>query len=103
MNLDIEDRDVNNAFLYGGLDTPILMEQSIDWIQEEAVPGHVWKLLKSLYDTKEAGEIWGSHLDNRIKPWGFKSSKYDDRIYFLKRKQEFITISIVVDNLAFSS
>lgn len=55
------------------------------------------------YSAKQAGEIWGSLLDQSLKSWGFQSSKYDNRIYFFKLDSEFIIIAIVVDDLAFAS
>lgn len=42
-------------------------------------------------------------MDKEIKQWGFKNSRYDQRINFLVQGNEFIIVAIVVDDLAFSS
>jgi len=62
-NLVLEGADVSNAYLYGDIDIPIIMEQPTNSTQVPAAPGHVCKLMKSIYGTKQAGEIWGSHPD----------------------------------------
>lgn len=62
----------------------------------------IWKLNKPLYSTKKTGEIWGSLLDKRLNDWNLKNSEYDNRINFYAKGSEFIIISIVADDLAFS-
>ena len=99
----LEGADVSNAYLYGNLDIPIIMEQPRDSSKIQAKPGRVCKLHKSLYRTKQAGEIWGSLLDKQLKEWGFKNSEYDNRIYFYVTGSKFIMFAIVVYDLAFSS
>ncbi len=54
----LEGADTSNAFLYGNLDVPIIMEQPTDSSQLTAMPGYACKLIKSLYGAKQAGEIW---------------------------------------------
>ncbi len=56
-NLMLDGVDISNAYLYGDLDIPILMEKPTDSKKRRAMPGHVCKLNKSLYGTKKAGEI----------------------------------------------
>jgi len=102
-NLIIEGADVSNAYLYGDMDIPIIMEQPTNSTQKPAMPGHVCKLIKSIYGTKQAGEIWGSLLDKTLKAWGFKNAELDSRIYMFKKDTEFILMAIVVDDIAFAS
>ncbi len=66
-NLTLEGADNSNAYLYGDLDISILIEQPTDSTKRHAMPGHVCKLKKSLYGTKQAGDIWGSLLDKSLK------------------------------------
>ena len=102
-NLILEGADISNAYLYGNLDVPIIMEQPTDSSQIEARPGYVCKLVKSIYGARQAGEIWGSLLCSTLANWGFLPSLLDPRIYFLRRGSSFLIISIVVDDLAFAS
>ncbi len=95
--------DVSNAYLYGDLDVPIFMEQPTDSSQKLVLPGYACKLLKSIYGAKQAGEIWRSLLDKSLRDWGFKVSKFDERIYFYHQRKDFIVLAIVIDDHAFAS
>ena len=102
-NAQLEGADVSNAYLYGELDIPIIMQQPTDSSQKPAMPGYHCRLHKSIYGTRQAGEIWGSLLDSSLKSWGFLPSQFDNRIYFFRKGEDFITIAVVVDDLAFAS
>ena len=56
-----------------------------------------------MYGAKQAGNIWGSVLDKRLKGFGFITSKFDEKLYIFSRNNELIIIVIVVDDLAFAS
>lgn len=56
----VEGGDVCNAYLYGGIDIPIHIEQPTNSTRIEEAPGYVCKLIKSTYGLKQAREIWGS-------------------------------------------
>ncbi len=56
-DINLEGANVTNAYLYGDLDIPILMQQPTDSSQELAKPGYACKLFKSIYGAKQAGEI----------------------------------------------
>ena len=58
--------DVRNAYLYGKLGIPIIMEQQADSNQQLLRPGYFCELIRSLYGTRQAGEIWVSHLDKAL-------------------------------------
>ena len=53
----LEGADIYDAYFYGELDLPIIMHQPTDSIQKPPKPGFVCELVKSLYGTKQAGEI----------------------------------------------
>ena len=59
-NLYLEGLDVSNAYLYGDLNVPIIMDQPTNSSQIPARPGHACKLHKYIYGAKQAGETWGS-------------------------------------------
>ena len=103
-NLIVEGGDISNAYLYGEIDTTIHMDQPTNYSGKERKPGHVCKLVKSIYGVKQAGNIWGSvvvHGD--LIQWGFKVSKFDTRLYFLRVGGQFIIIALVVDDMAFAT
>lgn len=101
--LIVEGGDVSNAYLYGKIDIPVVIEQPTDSSGKEAVPGHVCELLQSMYGIKQAGEIWGSLLCEPLLNWGFTRSAVDPRIFFKVAGSEFIMLVIVVDDLTFTS
>lgn len=78
------------------------MRQPTDSSQIEAKPGCVWNIVKSLYRTRRAGEIWGSYLDKTLKQQGFQVSKFENKLYFLKQGNQVLTLAILVDDIAFS-
>jgi len=102
-DLILEGGDIANAYLYGELDLTIYMEQPTNSSRIEAVPGHVCAVDKSIYGTKQAGNIWGSLARRELISWGFKVSHFDARVYFLLVNGRFVVISIVVDDMSFAS
>ncbi len=65
--LMLEGGDINNAYLYGDLDIHLIMEERTDSTEHHAMPGNVCKLNRSLYCTKQAGEIWAHPMKNHSK------------------------------------
>ncbi len=63
----------------------------------------VCELVKSLYGSKQAGEIWGSYLDEILKKSGFSSPSLDNCIYLRLEVREFLMLAIVVDDIDLSS
>ena len=94
----IEGADISNAYLYGNLDVPIIMQQPTDSKGTELAPGQVRLLVRSLYGLRQAGEIWGSLLYTTVLQCGFKMSSIEKRVYHLKLQQELA----IVDDLKFN-
>lgn len=59
--------------------------------------------MKSMYGIRQPGRIWGSLLVEKLVLWGFKQSTTNERVLFLSIGSSFVLLSIVVDDLAFSS
>ncbi len=53
----LEGADIGYTFRYGEFDIIVIMQQPNDSIQQLAKPGFICKLFKSLYGTRQAGEI----------------------------------------------
>ena len=102
-NLELEGADISNAYLYGKLDIPVIMEQPRDSSRLQRKPGHVAEVLGSMYGTKQAGKIWGSILRTCLNSWKFSAWRYKARIYFYRKGSEFFIASFVVNDITFAS
>jgi histone deacetylase 1/2 len=76
--------DVSNAFLHGHLEEDVYMKQPPDY-EDKNFPGYVCKLDKALYGLKQAPRAWYSRLSTKWQILGFKASKADTSLFFLKK------------------
>jgi len=90
--LILEGADISNAYLYGGMGVPILIEQPTDSSQLEARPGYGALIMKSIYGVRQAGKLWGSFLGTKLAEWNFVPSRIDPRLYFYNQGSEFIML-----------
>ena len=70
-NWDIQQVDVNNAFLNGDLQETVYMSQ-LTWFINATKPDYVCKLQKMLYGLKQAPQAWFDKLKQALLYWGFK-------------------------------
>ena len=101
--LVVEGGDFCNAYLYGDINIPIIMQQHTDSTGIEERPGFVCKLQKSMYGLKQAGQIWGSVLASTLQSWGCQQSIIDPRVFFKQYGKEYNIIIVVVDDMSFVS
>ncbi|KAL0320385.1 UNVERIFIED_CONTAM: Retrovirus-related Pol polyprotein from transposon RE2 [Sesamum radiatum] len=87
--------DVNNASLYGSLET-IYMEPPAGY---EILPGHVCKLTKSLYGLKQASRQWNKKFTEKIEEFGFVQSKNDYCLFTKEVAGGQITLLVYVDDI----
>lgn len=62
----MEGANVDKAYLYGKLDTPIIMDQSNISSGNFENPGYICELIMSIYGLKPAGMLCGSLLDKKF-------------------------------------
>ncbi|KAG2988307.1 hypothetical protein PC120_g23423 [Phytophthora cactorum] len=84
---EIEQCDVDTAFLYGKLNEEIYMElpdglrELIALAEAEGEDDVVCLLLQSLYGLKQASRVWNETIDNHLKNMGFKAVDADPCAY----------------------
>ena len=79
-NLEVHQMDVKTAFLNGDLEKETYMEQPEGFIvprQEKKV----CKLVKSLYELKQASKQWHEKFDNTMITNGFRINECDKCVY----------------------
>ena len=98
MDLEIQQFDVNTAFLYGTIEEDIYMMQPTGF-EDKDKPDYVCKLLKSLYGTKQAARQWNQRLDEYMVSQGFKSADADPCIYTRINENEYTVMAVYVDDI----
>ncbi len=97
-NYEIQQFDVNNAFLNANLEEDLIMEQPLGFI-EKGKESFVLKLNKSLYGLKQAPNEWYKEINGTLLEIGFKRSNNDPCIYYMKTfSNHLIIIGLFVDD-----
>jgi transposase InsO family protein len=97
-NLEIDQMDVDSAFLQADLHEEVFITQPEGYISIEH-PDHVCKLNRSLYGLKQASFSWYTTLDKQLRQLGFKPTDADPCIYVKRIGRHLIIVSIYVDDL----
>lgn len=90
--------DVNNTFLNGYLQEVVLMRQP-EGFEDAQRPTHVCRLVKALYGLKQAPRAWFDRLRDTLLRWGFKNSKSDVSLFFLRTATLTVFVLIYVDDI----
>ncbi len=88
--------DVKGAYLNGTLTQPIYMEQPIGF---DDGSGLVCLLIKSIYGLKQAGQVWNIEFDHAIQKHGFRLLISDPYTYILCQDNQFIIVTVWMDDL----
>lgn len=101
--LFMECTEVDNAYLYGDMDKPDIMNQPTNSSAKLKYSENICLVVKSLYGALEAEKIWSSHLHKKLATLNFKQFSRDQRLYYLFRKSRFIIPIIAIDDMACAS
>ena len=95
---DIQQIDINNAFLNGDLKEAVFMEQPPGFI-DDCQPHHVCQLRKALYGLKQAPRAWFHKLKGALIEWGFHSSSSDVSFFIKRSGTDVIFLLVYVDDI----
>ena len=97
-NLELEQLDVDVAFLNGQIDKDIYIQQPPGY-EDPDYPDWVWKLNKSLYGLKQACKIWNETVNKALYDIGFVALHADPCVYILsKGRGERLIVAMHVDD-----
>ncbi|KAL2932969.1 Retrovirus-related Pol polyprotein from transposon TNT 1-94 [Bienertia sinuspersici] len=94
---DIQQLDINNAFLHGFLDEEVYMTPPPRYNKAKA--GQVCKLKRSIYGLKQAPRCWNKKLSKFLIDWGFIQSKQDYSMFVFRKHDSFLVVVAYVDGL----
>jgi hypothetical protein len=97
-NFEIHQMDVKTAFLNGELEEEIYMHQPEGFV----MPNHerkVCKLIKSLYNFKQAPKQWHENFVKAVVANGFKIHNSDKCVYSKFHKNQGVIICLYVDDM----
>ena len=97
-NWDIQQIDINNAFLNGDLCEDVFMDQPAGFV-DSTKPTYVCKLHKALYGLKQAPRVWFAKLKSALIAWGFSNSVSDTSLFFTHKGGRPLFLLVYVDDI----
>ncbi|KAL0399696.1 UNVERIFIED_CONTAM: putative transposon Ty5-1 protein [Sesamum radiatum] len=88
--------DITNAFLHGHLDEEIFMTAPEGY---DVPPGHVCKLIHSLYGLKQASRQWNLEFTRSLLSFGFLQSMHDHCFFLKKVSSGYVGLLVYVDDV----
>ena len=101
-NLEVQQADVDTAFLYGIMDMDVYVNQPTGFI-EPGKADWVCHLMKSLYGTKQAARQWYKKVKGTMTKNGFTECQSDKCVYIRITKMEFSIVALYVDDVFIAS
>ena len=95
-DLELEQMDVSTAYPNGELEEDLYMLPP-DGVSIQ--PGYCWKLQRSLYELKQAGQTWNKILDRKLGELGFTRLDAETCLYVFRKNGQVCFLVVYVDNL----
>ena len=90
--------DVEGAFLYGVLETPVYMTVPEGF---EAPPSHCMRLDRAAYGLVQSSRVWWKTFSTYLKRIGFKVSKADNCLFIRQNEKGICLFILYVDDAFF--
>ncbi|KAE8977617.1 hypothetical protein PR002_g24958 [Phytophthora rubi] len=107
--MEIEQCDVDTAFLYGKLEEEIYMElpeglrELLELAEAEGKDDVVCMLLQCLYGLKQASRVWNETIDKHLKSMGFEPADANPCVYTRGEGGDECTVCLYVDDMLIAS
>jgi hypothetical protein len=92
--------DVKIAFLNRVIQDGVYVSQPPGF-ENPKYPHKVYKLLKALYELKQAPQVWYARLKTFLVEHGYIMDSVDKTIFTLKHDTDFLLVQIYVDDIIF--
>ena len=99
---ELEQLDVETAFLNGYLEEEVYMEQPHGFV-EPGKEEYVCKLQRSLYGLKQSPRAWYERLHEYMMEMGFERNVADHSEYSQRNGEECLVVLVYVDDLVLAS
>ncbi|POM71775.1 LOW QUALITY PROTEIN: Integrase catalytic core protein [Phytophthora palmivora] len=109
IRFEVEQCDVDTAFLYGKLEEEIYMElpeglqELLSLTNTEGEGDVVCLLLQSLYGLKQASRVWNKTIDTHLKTMGFKAADADPCVYTRGEGDSECIVGLYMDDMLIAS
>jgi hypothetical protein len=94
----VNQMDVKTTFLNGEPEEEIYTDQPDEFIAQEQ-EGKVCRLLKSLYDLKQASKQWHEKFDKTLTSTGFVVNEADTCVYYRYGGSKGVILCLYVDDI----
>lgn len=99
-NWEIQQLDVDTAFLYAPVEEEIYMEQPEGFERKDEDGNKLFcRLKKRLYGTNQAGRNWNNTLDAWLHDFGFQRSMADPGVYIYDEENSSYILAVYVDDM----
>jgi hypothetical protein len=95
LDLDVDQIDIKAAYLNGWMDEEIYMVQPPGYVNRRA-RRKACLLIRGLYGTKQAGNIWNKSLNGTMEKNGFKRTRSDQCVYLVGSTRDLSKLVIVI-------
>ncbi|KAL2635925.1 hypothetical protein R1flu_007404 [Riccia fluitans] len=95
---EVEQMDVDTAFLNGELQEEIYMKQPPGFVVE-GLEDKVCRLRKAIYGLKQASRAWYTKFDACLQRLGFIESSADENVYIRKGTHSILIVLLYVDDM----
>lgn len=90
--------DVKSAFLNGEIQEEVYVCQP-EGFEKENEEHKVYKLLKALYDLRQAPRAWYARLNKCLEDLGFERCPYEHAVYVRREGVECLIVGVYVNDL----
>jgi hypothetical protein len=96
-DLEMRQFDIKTAFLHGGLEEEIYMNQ-IQGYEDKQYPSAVYLLLKALYGLRQASRAWALKMTAFLKEFDLVQAPVDHCVYYSATNGVITIVTIFVDD-----